>query len=388
MNLVFFLHPTFENHKSMPRYASLLITGFKEKGYSVEAWTSPAFFVKIPAPHAMKKWLGYIDMYLLFPILVKIRMLFQKKETLYIITDHALGPWVPLVKNKKHIVHCHDFLAQFSALDIIKYVNTSVTGKLYQRYIRWGFRKSRNFISVSCKTKADLHSLLVKQPEISEVVYNALNNVFEPLEKSSVIEPLEKSFGVSLKNGFILNVGGNQWYKNRTGVVDIYTQWRNKYKREIPLILVGESPSEELYQAKSKSAYSESIYFLTNVSDSDVKLFYASADMLLFPSIAEGFGWPIAEAMASGTIVVTTNDAPMTEVAGGAAILIEKQPAEKEAYDEWIQDSADKIQQFYLLSPEEKKQMINNGLENTKRFSRQIMLDKLEELYSTIGIKA
>ena len=62
--------------------------------------------------------------------------------------------------------------------------------------------------------------------------------------------------------------------------------------------------------------------------DDLVKMAYVGASLFLFPSLAEGFGWPIAEAMASGCPVITTNKRPMTEVTKGTGRLIEKMPKE------------------------------------------------------------
>jgi glycosyltransferase involved in cell wall biosynthesis len=74
----------------------------------------------------------------------------------------------------------------------------------------------------------------------------------------------------------------------------------------IPLLLIGESPDMKLLEAYSKSPFKSDIHILTGIEDKWVQRAYAGAIVFLFPSYAEGFGWPIAEAMASGCPVITT----------------------------------------------------------------------------------
>ena len=61
MNLVFFTHPDFLGHESMPRFARMLADGMKQRGHQVQLWTAQPRFFNIAAPYALKKWLGYID---------------------------------------------------------------------------------------------------------------------------------------------------------------------------------------------------------------------------------------------------------------------------------------------------------------------------------------
>jgi hypothetical protein len=76
----------------------------------------------------------------------------------------------------------------------------------------------------------DLHKFLNKEPEISEVVYNGLNNDFTPLPETKARQFLSKIINHNLNKGYILHVGGNQWYKNRSGVIKIYDAWRSSKK--------------------------------------------------------------------------------------------------------------------------------------------------------------
>ncbi|MEO6722051.1 MAG: hypothetical protein ABIN67_16920, partial [Ferruginibacter sp.] len=131
----------------MPRFASMLADGMKQRGHTVEIWSPRPFFFRMSLFGKLRKWMGYLDQYLLFPLEVRLRLKKNKHQELYVFSDQALGPWVPLVSKYPHVIHCHDFLAQRSALGEIPENNSPWTGKRYQAYIRRGFRKGENFIS-------------------------------------------------------------------------------------------------------------------------------------------------------------------------------------------------------------------------------------------------
>jgi glycosyltransferase involved in cell wall biosynthesis len=374
----------FLGSQSMPRFVGMLADGMKSRGYEVEVWRPEALFsAKI---NSFKKWMGYIDQYVVFPQQVKRRLKDDNGEVLYVVTDHALGPYVPLIADRPHVIHCHDFLAQRSALGEIPENMTSATGRAYQSYIKKGYSKGKNFISVSEKTRKDLGSFLKEVPQRSEMVYNGINTAFQPQEVQTSRNLLSEKLNIALNAGYILHVGGNQWYKNRVGVIEIYDAWRAKYGKQMPLLLVGQQPNASLKLKYEASPYKNDIYFLQNISDEKVKMAYSGASAFLFPSIAEGFGWPIAEAMASATVVVTTNAAPMLEVAGDAAFLIGRKPSVKAEQQQWAEGAAEVLDRALSLTAEQREEWINKGRENVARFKLDDALDQIEKIYSSVYI--
>jgi len=382
MRIILFAHPSFLGHKSMPRYTKMLADGMSKRGHEVEVYSPGAFFFNLPVPTPIKKWLGYIDQLYIFPKIVKKRIK-NNYDTLYVFTDHALSMWVPIVKHLPHIIICHDFLAQRSALGDIPQNPTSWTGRKYQQLIRKGYAQGVNFISVSKKTQQDLHKFLGYTPKISEVVYNGLNKDFVPINTKIARQVLEKKTNVDTSNGYILHVGGNNWYKNRVGVVKIYNTWRFLFKNTVPLFLVGELPDIELQEEINKSPFKANIYLLNDIGDDDINAAYSGATVLLFPSYAEGFGWPVAEAMASGCIVITTNDTPMTEVGGDAAIYIPVQPLTDKT-NKWETEAAVTLNRVVNLPDEERFKILKNGFENSERFNAKKALNILEKIFSNI----
>ena len=201
MHIVFFAHPNFLGHQSMPRFAKMLADGMERKGHEVEVWSPQEKFRKFFRTNLGKKWFGYIDQYVVFPLQLRNAIKKVPIDTLFVFTDQALGPWVPMVASRPHVIHCHDFLAQLSALGKIPENLTGWTGIQYQKFIRKGYSKGDNFISVSNKTKEHLHQFLNHKPAISEVVYNGLNRNFKPGDMEAVRDELSAFAKVDLKEG-------------------------------------------------------------------------------------------------------------------------------------------------------------------------------------------
>lgn len=386
MKIVLFTHPTFLAHQSMPRFAQMIMVGMKQKGHEVIAWSPRAFFFKLAFKKPMlEKWLGYMDQYVFFLIEVKLKLLGCSKDILFVFSDNALGPWIPLVRKRHHVVHCHDFLAQQSAFGLLPENKTGISGKYYQKFIRWGYRKADNFICISKKTQTDLNLLLSKTPKISKVVYNGLNQNFEPSKNIIALRKLlSNRYNIDLSKGYILHVGGNAFYKNKIGVIEIYDQWAKDFKVEVPLILVGEAPTTAMIALKGKSILSKSIYFITNSNDLQLQEFYQGASVMLFPSLYEGFGWPIVEAMASGSLVITTNEDPMREVAADAGFYLPKKPNDAEQVLNWKIGAAQELEKVMQLDSIEREDAIQKSILRSKEFSAQGFADSIETIYLEI----
>lgn len=384
MNVIFFAHPDFLGSQSMPRFTNMLAEGMRKRNWNVTIMKPKASVSSLPLPQIFKKWLGYFVQYVLFPI--RIRQILKKAsaDTLFVFTDHALGPWIPILAHKPHVIHCHDFLAQKSAVGLLTANRTAWSGRLYQRYIRRGFSAGENFISISKKTHDDLVTFLPRKPLRSEVVYNGLNRSFKVADQASARTRLGEHFRASMSEGYLLHVGGNQWYKNRIGVILMYNAWRTESGKALPLIMAGKSPDEKLRRAYNESHFKNDIYWLEHPSDEILSEAYAGATALLFPSLAEGFGWPIAEAMACGCPVITTNEAPMSEVAGNAGFLLPVMPHDPAQRFLWLMQAVIVIDEVVRLNDDERQRVKVIGELNIQRFNAEMFLDKINAIYKEI----
>jgi glycosyltransferase involved in cell wall biosynthesis len=378
MKLIVFTHPSFFNSNSMPRFAKMIVDGMRARGHEVDAWTAKARATKLPAPAKVKKWLGYIDQFLFFPIEIAARKRSVAHDTLFVFADQALGPWVPLVKDRPHVVHCHDFLGLQSAEGKFENINVSWTGRLYQQWIRRGFERASNFISVSEQTRRDLESALRKEkPKRSHVVYNGLNFPFERMAAYEAKALLASKGHAVPVGGVLLHVGGNQWYKNRAGVLAIYAEYARRSPSPLPMWMVGAPPPAALVRQAGAIERGE-VSFLTGMTNHEVQACYSIARALVFPSLAEGFGWPIVEAMACGCPVVTTAQAPMSEIAGDVAWYL---PPRQAAGSRYVRDAAQVLLDCLDESEVERKQRIDRGIALSGTFSTSRAIAGYEDIY-------
>ena len=151
-------------------------------------------------------------------------------------------------------------------------------------------------------------------------------------------------------------------------------------KKRIPLLLVGPPPDDFIGKVQKESSYRSDIHFLVGQSDEIVSQIYAGASLFLFPSFAEGFGWPSAEAMACGCPVITSNEAPMTEVVSDAGFLIPLRDIENPK--QWANDAAFVVEE--VLNAPNQEALVTKSIENAKRFNKKKAMDDFEQVYNRI----
>ena len=383
MNIVLFAHPTFMNSQSMPRFARMLEQAYVVRGHQVQVWSPQAKIYAMTPNGRFSKWAGYIDQYLLFPLWVRQQVRKQPADTLYVFCDQALGPWMPLVKHKPHVVHVHDLLALRSALGDVPENPTAWSGKLYQRYIRNGFRQAKHFISISNKTRDDLHHFGKVKAVTSELVYNGLNYSYTPMPCNDAMQVLEQA-GFSVKpEGMILHLGGSQWYKNLAGVIRFYIEYAKRDENPLPLWCVSPSPNVSMQLLLKEVPSRGQVRFVQGINNHVLQAAYSLARAFIFPSLAEGFGWPIIEAQACGCPVITTDAAPMNEIGGVAATYI---PLLKIADDpqQWALHAAATLKNLLELSATQRQAMVNEGLANVARFNADDAIKSYLNIYRQV----
>ena len=385
MNIVIFCHPAFLPSQSMPRFANMLKTAYEQRGHTVSIWSPQACVYNWVSCGASSKWAGYIDQYILFPQWVCKQLKKQPADTLYVFADQALGPWVPLVKHLPHVVHVHDLLALRSALGNISENPTSLTGKLYQRFIRYGFQQAKHFISISNKTRDDLHRFSKASNNSSIVVYNGLNYPYAPMSSEQALACLTQAGLPTTSNGMLLHLGGSQWYKNLAGVISLYGEYvklhcASSANEPLPLWCISPSPSEStkaLINALPKHA---KVMFFQGLDNETLRAAYSHASAFLFPSLAEGFGWPLIEAQACGCPVLTTNDAPMNEIAGPSAIYIPRLKAWDDI-EQWAKQGAVSLYELLRSSPETRESIVEKSIAWTTQFNPDLTISAYLKKY-------
>lgn len=378
MKLIILTHPEFLESQSMPKFSNFIMDGMKMRGHCVEKWTASPIFYRLPVPSRFKKWLGYIDQFLIFPIQVRNRLKKISGNTLFVFSDQALGPWVPLVSDRPHVIHVHDFMALRSSLGEFPENTVSKTGKIYQKLIQRGFNCGKRFISVSANTEKDLLRFLSTSPEETTVVHNGLNYPFRPISNIEAMSLFSQARIDFPPAGFLLHVGGNMWYKNREGVIAIYQAYAERVESPLPLLMMGAQPTERLLSLSAQGK--GDIRFIVNPSTETINAAYSTASALLFPSIIEGFGWPIVEALSCGCPVLTTNRAPMTEVGGDAVTYLPRMDVGNNA-SEWANNCAELLISVLAQGVTNKCIIRDKALEHAKHFDSSLAMDAYESAY-------
>lgn len=196
-------------------------------------------------------------------------------------------------------------------------------GRLLQRWIVSGLRLVQRIVCVSRQTAHELQKAAGIVAAKVSIVLNALNYPYVPMPQAEATQRV-RAIGLPSSQPYVLHVGGNDWYKNRVGVVRIFAELvKQSSYQEHRLVLAGKAWDADLAALVAGSDLAGRIDAVDDADNETLRALYSRADFLLFPSLAEGFGWPIAEAMACGCPVVTTGREPMTEVGGEAALYLD-----------------------------------------------------------------
>ncbi|OGD88786.1 hypothetical protein A3D81_01365 [Candidatus Curtissbacteria bacterium RIFCSPHIGHO2_02_FULL_40_17] len=168
-------------------------------------------------------------------------------------------------------------------------------------------------IADSQSTKEDLVKFLEIPQEKIRVIYLAPSSKFSPKDDDKVKETLEK---YKIKKPYILSVATQEPRKNIQKLLDVFSEI-GKLRTGVSLVLCGN------YGWGPGLHYEENVIFTDYVSEEDLISLYSGCRVFVYPSLYEGFGLPILEAMACGAPVITSNNSSMSEIAKDTAILID-----------------------------------------------------------------
>jgi glycosyltransferase involved in cell wall biosynthesis len=359
-----------DGQQSMLRLADLLEKGLSSCGIDVLVIRPEPFFgLFAPRWRILSKWLCYLDKFVLFPF----RLLRHARRSLLVhIVDHSNAVYCLWLSQRKSIVTCNDLLAVRSAHGEFREHRTGITGKLLQGLILRGLRRTTHLACISEATRTDVLRLTGRCKENVSCIYLGLEPIFE----SALARELRKNQPPSARcgsapdwarNGYILHVGGEAWYKNRPGVLRIYREIRERLGCYSPnLVMVG----------PPLRTVTKGVHFLSVVTDAELAELYRNAALLLFPSFYEGFGWPIVEAQACGCPAVITGVPPLTEAGGRAAAWI------MDPHD--IATAAGQVIEVLREPPVLRKERVFAGYRNARKFSRDRMIARYLEVYTSI----
>lgn len=280
---------------------------------------------------------------------------------------HGLSNELPLnIKSSRipSIVTIHDLIfKRFPKL--YPYIDV----KIYDYKFKKACENASKIVAVSEATKNDIIEYYNIDPSRVEVQYQSCNKLFfEPLntEKTKLIQ---QKYG--LPQNFLLYVGTIEERKNLLTIIKALKQ-----VKDIMLVVIGRETkyikkvNEYIYRNKLNTR----IMFLGNIDNDELIHFYSLASIFIYPSIFEGFGIPVIEALLSKTPVITSNVSSLPEAAGAHSKLIEPTNV-----DELVNHINTILTDKYL-----QKTMIDNGWEHAQQFHPFLTSKKLLHLYHRV----
>ena len=198
---------------------------------------------------------------------------------------------------------------------------------LYQLKFWGGYsiKKAKKIITISNSSKNDIIKMYKVNPDKVTVIYPGIRVDLNLKVKDLSMEELNNKFGI--KEKYILFVGTLQPRKNIVKLIEAFSKLKEK---DLNLVIVGKKgwQFEDILNAPKKYEVEDRVKFLDSVSDEDLPSLYKNALCFCLPSLYEGFGLPILEAMQYGCPVATSNVSSLPEAGGEAAVYFDPENVE------------------------------------------------------------
>lgn len=301
-----------------------------------------------------QKRLGSLWVYFKLPKLLK-----QDEIDVYWGTQHVLPARNKYTKNIKYAVTIHDL-----AIEKIPGIGSFKNTIIQKIFLKKSLKNADKIIAISEATKKDIIEIFKTKEEKIKVIYNG-TNLKEKTE--STIEPktekqIQEKF--TIKNApYIFFLSTIEPRKNIETLIRSFNYIKRKEEIDLKLIIAGGLgwKYQSVLDLIEKSDYKEDIILPGYISKEEKTYLYSHAKCFVYPSLYEGFGLPILEAMANKCLVVTGNNSSLPEVGGQAAIYY------NQALD--YSELGNKIIETVNLNQEEKDKKIKQGLEQVKKFT-------------------
>ncbi|RYY41600.1 MAG: glycosyltransferase family 1 protein [Chitinophagaceae bacterium] len=268
------------------------------------------------------------------------------------------------------IVHDLGFLHQPEAY---KQIHLGYLRRMTPRFVR----RATTVCAVSEFSKADLQKQYGTAPEKIHVVHNAVRAGFSPLgyeERAAVKQQYTDG------TEYFLYAGALQPRKNLINLLKGFSQFKKRQKSSWKLVLAGRLAwkNDEFLTLLESYKYRDDVVLTGYVDDAALQQLMASCYAFVYPSLFEGFGVPVLEAMQSGVPVLTSQHSAMADICGadGALYFDPKEPA----------SIAGELMHIYK-DEEGRRRLIHNGLERAKEFSWEKSAEKLWEVLMEISKK-
>ncbi len=309
--------------------------------------------------------------------LVKYPLLASRaRADLFHILDHSHAELRLGLPGNKTVISCPDVTQLLAGTAEIDLAPVSLTKYTFPLRLALA-RSCARVITISESTKRDLIRLASIPEEKITVIYVGLNEMFKP--QADVVEirkEVRQELAVPQDAILVLQVAGSYRYKNTKAIIEALSDMhaRAEYQQKIWLVRVSGDLLPDERALLNARGLQERFLFKGRPSDQELARLYWACDVLAFPSIYEGFGWPPVEAMACGLPVVTSNVASLPEATGDAAIMVS--PSDYAGLSQALQ--------AVLSQPALRTSMIAKGLKQASKFDWKISAEKTLAVYDDV----
>jgi len=245
-------------------------------------------------------------------------------------------------------------------------------GRMYYRFFaRFAVKRALRIMTLSEHSKHDLVNIFNVLKEKIAVVYLAANPMQQYFEGPSIVEEVMERFAIEGK--FIFALGALDPRKNTLGILNSFALLRKMSTLSPQLVIAGltQAAKKRFSRIIDALGIQKQVVLLGFVSEQELAALYKGSEVFVYPSLYEGFGMPVLEAMACGAPVITTTAGSIPEVAGEAALFVDPKNPEE------ISHAILRI----ITDAELRNRMIEQGLEQSKRFSWADTARQVMEIY-------
>jgi len=281
---------------------------------------------------------------------------------------------VPLWPVRNVVVTVHDVF--FGPCTFFRNYKTRLT---YQFLTRRSVKKASIAVVISNFIKQKLIEYIPRMSENQDrirVVPNGVGTEFTPVQGPEETERIRRKYGI--RDRYIFCVGSfASGIKNLPGILKAFSIMNNSLRESHQMVIAGKiferipEASDLLRKLKGQNR----VICLGYVADAELPSIYRNAEVFMFPSLHEGFGIPVLEAMACGTPVLTSNITGMPEVAGDAALLV----------DPYNIDEMKGGMERMLTDDHLREDLSKKGLQRAHLFSWATTAERTLKIYEELG---
>ena len=275
-----------------------------------------------------------------------------------------------LPPNCRWVVTVHDLIP-------LIYPRLYFRNLIHKLYYLWKLRltcRADAIITVSSWSKEEVVKRLQVPPsQVTAIPEDADTSIFRPIPAAQARLEVIKLLGCD-PSPFIFAIGGVEPRKNIKRLLSAFIIVKHTNPELRLVVLDNNWRGRNLVDVISKMGLEKDVIRVSSLSDKDMAMLYNAACLFVFPSLCEGFGLPILEAMACGTPVITSNLTAMPEVAGEAAFFVD--PLDEDAISQAI---------VHLFENEDMRdELARCGIQRARAFSWQRAASQTLELFEAV----